>query len=87
MFSAKAMVINTTGLHARPATLVVNHASRFKSEVKIQKRDKIVNAKSIMGILSLGIIGNEEITFIANGEDEIEAVNTLKALVEKPFLD
>lgn len=87
MFSVKAMVINNTGLHARPATLLVNHASKFKSDVKIQKRDKIVNAKSIMGILSLGIIGKEEITFIADGEDEIEAVNELKALVEKPFLD
>lgn len=87
MTSAKILIINETGLHARPATLVVSSASKFKSDVKIQKNDKIVNAKSIMGLLSLGIMKNEEITIIAEGEDEIEAVSALKALVEKPSID
>lgn len=87
MTSAKAIIINETGLHARPATLVVSLASKFKSEVKLQKNEKMVNAKSIMSLLSLGIIKNEEITIIAHGEDEMDAVTLLKALLEKPFID
>jgi phosphocarrier protein len=85
--SAKIIIINDTGLHARPATLVVSSASKFKSDIKIQKKEKIVNAKSIMGLLSLGIMKNEEITIIAEGVDEVEAINTLKALVEKSSID
>jgi phosphotransferase system HPr (HPr) family protein len=81
------MIISETGLHARPATLVVSQASKFKSDIRIQKNDITVNAKSIMGLLSLGIMQNEEITIIADGEDEIEAVNALKSLAERPFID
>jgi phosphocarrier protein len=87
LIRSRVVVVNATGLHARPATLLVNLASSFKSDVKIEKNERIVNAKSIMGLLSLGITENEEITIIAEGEDELEAVNTLKALVEKPFID
>ncbi|MDF2841511.1 MAG: sugar transporter subunit, partial [Clostridia bacterium] len=78
MIRSRVVVVNATGLHARPATLLVNLASSFKSDVKIEKNERIVNAKSIMGLLSLGITENEEITIIAEGEDELEAVNTLK---------
>jgi phosphocarrier protein HPr len=81
------VIVNTTGLHARPATLVVSQASKFRADVRIQKNEKTVNAKSIMGLLSLGITKNEEVTIIADGEDEIEPLDTLKALVEKPFID
>jgi phosphocarrier protein len=87
LIRSRVVVVNATGLHARPATLLVNLASSFKSDVKIEKNERIVNAKSIMGLLSLGITENEEITIIAEGEDELEAVNTLKTLVEKPFID
>ena len=87
MTRTKVMIINETGLHARPVTLVVSLASKFKSDIKVQKKERIVNAKSIMGLLSLGIMKNEEITIIAHGEDELDAITFLKALVEKPFID
>jgi len=85
--SAKALIISETGLHARPATLVVSCASKFKSDIKIQKNDKLINGKSILGLLSLGIVKGEEITILAEGEDEADAVAALIALVEKPFID
>lgn len=87
MTSEKVTVITETGLHARPATLVVSLAAKFKSDVKLQKNEKIINAKSIMGLLSLGVVKNDEIIILAEGEDEVEAVRALKSLIEKPSID
>ena len=72
-----------TGLHARPAALFVQEANRYSSDIFIQKEDKKVNAKSIMGIMSLAINSGAEITIIAEGKDEEQALNKLIELVSK----
>lgn len=83
MASEKNVVItNETGLHARPASQFVQKAGKFKSEIKIVFEDKEVNAKSIMGVMSLGISQGKEITLKADGEDEIEAVNQLENFIK-----
>lgn len=63
-----------TGVHARPATALVNKAGHFSSDIKLVYNDKAVNLKSIMGVMSLGIPMNAELTVIAEGEDEKEAL-------------
>ena len=76
---------NASGLHARPAGMFVKKASEFKSTVEIKAKDKVVNAKSIMGIMSLGLGKGEEVTICAAGADEEAAVNALVELVESGF--
>lgn len=78
-------VLNKTGLHARPATLFVCEANKFKCEVKVEKDGKTVNAKSIMGVLSLGISGGTSIKIITKGEGEAKAMEALVKLVENKF--
>ncbi|MDO4500761.1 MAG: phosphocarrier protein HPr [Erysipelotrichaceae bacterium] len=77
------LVVDPVGLHARPATVAVNAASKFKSDVKVSFKGKSVNMKSIMGVMSLGIPTQSEITISCEGEDEEEAIakieETLKA--------
>ena len=81
MKSEKVTILNETGLHARPASVFVSTAAKFKSELMIQKGEKQVNAKSILAVLSLGISKGTEITISANGLDEIEAVRALAELI------
>lgn len=82
----KVVVIkNETGLHARPAGMFVKKASEFTSTVEVKYNNKVVNAKSIMGIMSLGLGKGEEITISATGADEEAAVNALIELVESGF--
>ena len=69
------------GLHARPATLFIQKANSYKSSVLIEKGEKRVNAKSLLGVLYLGIDKDMTITVIADGPDEQEAVNGLCDLV------
>ena len=71
-------VIDPVGLHARPATVSVNAASKFKSEVKVAYKGRTVNMKSIMGVMSLGIPTQSEITISCDGEDEEVAVKTIE---------
>lgn len=71
-----------TGLQARPAALFVQEATRFSSDVYIEKEGKKVNAKSIMGLMSLAINSGAEITLIVEGSDEQEALEALSAYVE-----
>lgn len=78
-------LLNKTGLHARPAALFVQEASKYKSDIKVEKDGKQVNAKSIMGILSLGVSQGTRIKITANGEDEKEALEGLVKLVESKF--
>ena len=82
MQSINVKILNDTGLHARPATLLVKKASSFKCDVSIECNGKKVNAKSLIGILSLGATKDSEITIITSGEDEVEAVKGLVKLVE-----
>lgn len=74
-------VIDETGIHARPATLLVSTASKFKSDMQISFKGKSVNLKSIMGVMSLGVPKGGEITISATGEDEVEAVDGVEAVL------
>jgi len=91
MKEAKVVVNNKVGLHARPAALFVQTASKFKSEINVSchdpKEDKLrtANAKSILGILTLGVFQGIEITIKADGEDEADAAATLADLVKNNF--
>ncbi len=83
--SATVTVSNQTGLHARPASLFVQKAARFKSDIDVLLNEKRINAKSIMGILSAGIGQGVEIIIEAEGEDAEDAVDALVALVNEKF--
>ena len=73
--------MDPVGLHARPATIAVNAASKFKSEVNVAYGGREVNMKSIMGVMSLGIPTKSEITITCNGEDEEEAVAAIEEVL------
>ena len=87
MFVKDVPVQNQVGLHARPATFFIQKANEFRSSIWIEKEERRVNAKSLLGILSLGIIGGTQIKVIADGSDEQAAVNALVDLVESGFSD
>ncbi len=87
MFVKEVEVKNQVGLHARPATFFIQKANDYKSSIWVEKEDRRVNAKSLLGILSLGIIGGTTIKIIADGDDETEAVEGLIALVDSGFSD
>lgn len=78
MTEKKIIVKIASGLEARPVALFVQVASRFKSSIYVQVRDKKVNAKSIMGMMSLGVLEGEEITILADGVDEEEAIDKIE---------
>lgn len=85
MFSKEVLVTNPVGLHARPATYFIHSANDFKSNIWISRDDKKVNAKSLLGVLSLGISRGMSITITADGADEEEAVNSLVELILSNF--
>lgn len=85
MFVKDVMVQNQVGLHARPATFFIQKANEFKSSIWIEKEERRVNAKSLLGILSLGIVGGTSIRIIADGADEQQSVEALVELVESGF--
>ena len=85
MFVREVLVKNQVGLHARPATFFIQKANEFKSSVWVEKEDRRVNAKSLLGVLSLGIVGGTKIRIIVDGADEEAAMNALVDLVEKDF--
>ena len=87
MFVKDVMVQNQVGLHARPATFFIQKANEFKSSIWIEKEERRVNAKSLLGILSLGIVGGTQIRIIADGADEQEAVTALTELVDSGFAE
>jgi len=93
MYSKKVVIINKTGLHARPASEFVGAASKFKSDITVNKLDKDGNvskscpAKSIVFLLTLGLSKGTQIELSAEGSDEEEAVETLAALIESGFGD
>ena len=80
-------VQNQVGLHARPATFFIQKANEFKSSIWVEKEERRVNAKSLLGVLSLGIIGGTVIRIIADGEDDLLAVDSLVELVESGFAE
>ena len=87
MYSKTAAVKNPVGLHARPATFFIQKANEFKSNIWVEKDERRVNAKSLLGVLSRGITRDMEIDIIASGSDETEAVEALVALISNPSED
>ncbi len=87
MYSKEVTVTNSVGLHARPATFFIQKSNEFKSSVWVEKGDRRINAKSLLGILSLGIIKGTEIKIIADGVDEEAAVSSLANLIENELTD
>ncbi len=82
---ATLTIENKTGIHARPASIFVQTATKFKSKVQIEAKGKKVDAKSILMIMSMGLVKGTEIKILADGPDEADAVNALKELVESKF--
>lgn len=78
-------ILNESGLHARPAALLVKTASKFKSDIKIEFNDNVLNAKSIMNIMSMGLKKDDEIKIIVDGSDAKEAMEALVNLIESKF--
>ena len=87
MFVKEVSVKNQVGLHARPATSFIQKANEFKSSVWVEKDERRVNAKSLLGVLSLGIVGGTTIRIMADGSDEEQAVDGLVKLVESGFAE
>ena len=87
MVSKNVVVNNQVGLHARPATFFIQKANEFKSSIWVEKEERRVNAKSLLGVLSRGIVKGTAITLIAEGVDEVAAVDTLAELVESNFAE
>ena len=87
MFVKDVMVQNQVGLHARPATFFIQKANEFKSSIWVEKEERRVNAKSLLGVLSLGIVGGTTIRIIADGTDEERAVVSLVKLVQSGFAE
>ncbi len=85
MYTKKAVVMNQVGLHARPATFFIQKANEFKCSIWVEVEERRVNAKSLLGVLSLGIVKDTEINLIANGSDEEEAVEALAELLASDF--
>ena len=85
MFLKEVEVQNQVGLHARPATFFIQKANEYKSTIWVEKDERRVNAKSLLGVLSLGIVGGTTIKIIADGNDEAAAVDSLVRLVQSGF--
>ena len=85
MYTQEITVNNEVGLHARPATFFIQKANEFKSSIWVEKDERRVNAKSLLGVLSLGIVKGTAINLIADGADEKEAVSALIELINDNF--
>ncbi|MBQ7661290.1 MAG: HPr family phosphocarrier protein [Clostridia bacterium] len=85
MMTREVTIKNSVGLHARPATFFVHRANCYKSSIWVEKDDRSVNAKSLLGVLSLAIVNGMTITLVADGADEKEALDDLEELVETGF--
>ena len=85
MISKEVVINNQVGLHARPATFFIQKANEFKSSIWVEKEERRVNAKSLLGVLSLGIVKGTSVKIIADGADENEAIETLSALIDSDF--
>ncbi len=81
MKSCEVVITNASGLHARPATFFIQKANCYKSSIWVEKGDRKVNAKSLLGVLSLGIAKGMTVTLIADGSDEETALEGLSAVI------
>ncbi|MDR0821952.1 MAG: HPr family phosphocarrier protein [Oscillospiraceae bacterium] len=85
MIVKQVEVKSPVGLHARPATFFIQKANEYKTSIWIEKEERRVNAKSLLGVLSLGVTGGTTISLIADGADEEDAVAALIELIESNF--
>ena len=85
MITKEVVINNQVGLHARPATFFIQKANEFKSSIWVEKEERRVNAKSLLGVLSLGIVQGTTINIIADGADEDAAIATLAELIDSDF--
>ncbi len=85
MVVKEVTISNKVGLHARPATFFIQKANEFKSSIWVEKDERRVNAKSLLGVLSLGIVGGTTIRLIADGSDEEQAIESLIQLINSGF--
>jgi len=81
-YEVTVKLINKSGLHARPAAIFVQTARKFKSTIKVRLGDKVVDAKNLLKVLSLGADYGAIITIEAEGEDAEDAIKVLKELIE-----
>ena len=85
MITKEVVINNQVGLHARPATFFIQKANEFKSSIWVEKEERRVNAKSLLGVLALGIVKGTTINIIADGADEDAAIATLAELIDSDF--
>ena len=85
MITKEVTIQNQVGLHARPATFFIQKTNEYKSSVWVEKDERRINAKSLLGILSLGITCGTAITIVADGVDEQAAVDGLAELITSNF--
>lgn len=85
MYVKDVTINNQVGLHARPATFFIQKANEFKSSIWVEREDRRVNAKSLLGVLSLGIVKGTTVSLIADGADEEAAVEALVELINADF--
>ena len=85
MKTCEIMITNSSGLHARPATFFIQKANFYKSSILIEKDNRKVNAKSLLGVLSLGIAKGMTVTLSADGQDEDAAIDGLVSLINSGF--
>ena len=85
MISETVVIQNRVGLHSRPATSFIQKANEYKCSVWIEKNERRVNAKSLLGVLSLGVLQGTEINIIADGVDERDAIQAMVSLVHSDF--
>ena len=87
MISKEVTILNSVGLHARPATYFIQKANNYKSTLTVECGDRRANAKSLLGVLSLGITKGTRITIVADGPDEADAIEGLSNLILTGFVD
>jgi len=87
MISRDIIITNTSGLHARPATFFIQKANSYPCSIWVEKDDRRVNAKSLLGVLSLGIAKGMSVTLIADGQGEEDALEGLSELIDSGFAE
>ncbi len=85
MINQKVTVTNSVGLHARPATFFIQKANEYKCSIWIEREERRVNAKSLLGVLSLGVTKDNDINIIADGPDEEAAIKGLSEIINTGF--
>ena len=87
MISRDVTITNNVGLHARPATFFIQKANSYRSSIWVEREDRRVNAKSLLGVLSMGIAKGMTVTLVAEGVDEVAAIDGLVELVQNSFAE